>query len=99
MGVHRCSGEALGRSADDDLLDSVVPSGAANVIGQPRLSNAVESQYWLCGSPMIDAPLGIAWRYVPQWQLSRAIRPAQRTWVIVAPGGAVKAWPEWLNPE
>src|SRR5687768_14052524 len=35
---------------------------------------------------------------MPQRQFPRAIRPAHRSWVIVAPGGAVKAWPERLNP-
>jgi hypothetical protein len=48
---------------------------------------------------MIGAPLGMARTQVPQLQLSRAIRPDQRTWVIVVPGGAVKTWPEWLKPE
>jgi len=76
----------------------VVPGGAPKVIGQPRLSNAAESQYCPFGRPMIGVPLGSARIDAPQLQLSRASRPAQRTEVIVAPGGAVNAWPEWLNP-
>ncbi len=43
--------------------------------------------------------LGTARMNVPHLQLSRAIRPAQRILVRVAPGGAVKAWPEWLKAE
>jgi hypothetical protein len=35
---------------------------------------------------------------VPQLQLSRAIRPAHLTRVIVVPGGAVNACPAWPKP-
>ena len=35
----------------------------------------------------------------PHLQLSRAMRPDHRICVMVAPGGAVKAWPEWLKAE
>jgi len=42
--------------------------------------------------------LGMARRWAVQRQLSRAIRPAQRTCVIVAPGGALNACPEVLKP-
>jgi len=34
---------------------------------------------------------------VPQLQLLRVSRPAQRIWVIAVPGGAAKAWPEKLK--
>jgi hypothetical protein len=34
---------------------------------------------------------------VPQLQLLRAIRPAQRIPVMLVPGGALNAWPEKLN--
>jgi hypothetical protein len=77
----------------------VVPAGVPKVMGQPRLSNAAESHYCPFGSPMIDAPLGSALRNVPQLQLPRASRPAHRTAVIVAPGGALNECPEWLKPE
>ena len=43
--------------------------------------------------------LGPARMNVPHSQLWRAIRPAQRILVSVAPGGAVKVWPEWLKAE
>jgi hypothetical protein len=36
--------------------------------------------------------------YVPQEQLSRAIRPAHLMRVMLVPGGALNAWPEKLNP-
>ena len=58
VGVDRCPGLALGRAADHQLVDPVVPSGAANGIGHPRLSKPVASQYWPTGSPKIGAPLG-----------------------------------------
>jgi hypothetical protein len=77
----------------------VVPSGMPNHIGQLRVSNQVAKHDWPFSSPMTGAPLGSARIQVAQLQLSRAIRPPQRTEVIVAPGGAVNAWPEWWNPE
>jgi hypothetical protein len=44
--------------------------------------------------PMTAAPLGAARMKAPHLQLSRAILPDQRIWVMVAPGGALKACPE-----
>jgi hypothetical protein len=35
--------------------------------------------------------------YVPQVQLSRAIRPAHLMLVMLVPAGAVNAWPEKLK--
>jgi hypothetical protein len=68
-------------------------------MGQARLSNAAVVQYWPGGIPKIATSLGSALRNVPQLQLFRAIRPAHRTAVIVAPGGALNACAEALNPE
>jgi hypothetical protein len=47
---------------------------------------------------MTAAALGRARMYAPQEQLPRAIRPAHLTLVMLVPGGALKAWPEKLNP-
>ncbi len=66
--------------------------------GQFRLSKPLVVQIWLWGRPMTGVSLGSALMYVPQEQLSRAIRPAHFTLVMLVPAGAVKAWPEKLKP-
>jgi hypothetical protein len=67
-------------------------------IGKLVLSKLFDPQYWPFRVPSTAIPLGTARMNVPQLQLSRASRPAQRIWVIVVPGGAVNAWPEKAKP-